>query len=147
MTSQVASSITNTEPDSIATGKTDRKGKPWEISTDGITYMTTWESGIYNGKWKKHTVTEGMILEVYLDSRGIPTVGCGHKVLPSENLKTGEKISLDTARRLFRADLEDVEKQVNKKIKAPCINMNTTPSLTSLSMPAHTLDSTVSRSK
>lgn len=39
------------------------------------------------------TVREGRRNDVYLDSRGIPTVGIGHKVLPEDNLKVGDVIS------------------------------------------------------
>jgi GH24 family phage-related lysozyme (muramidase) len=38
-------------------------------------------------------VREGRRNDVYLDSRGIPTVGIGHKVLPEDNLKVGDVIS------------------------------------------------------
>lgn len=36
---------------------------------------------------------EGLSLEVYLDTKGLPTVGVGHLVLPCDNLKVGDVIS------------------------------------------------------
>ncbi len=39
------------------------------------------------------TVREGRRNDVYLDSREIPTLGIGHKILPDDNLKVGDVIS------------------------------------------------------
>ncbi len=49
---------------------------------------------------------EGLRLTVYKDSLGYPTVGYGHLVHPRDDLKLGEKISLERAEELFQHDLE-----------------------------------------
>ena len=49
---------------------------------------------------------EGQRLEVYLDSRGIPTVGVGHKVLPEDNLWVGDRITQAQSDALLRRDAE-----------------------------------------
>lgn len=50
-------------------------------------------------------VVEGMILQVYPDDQGNPTVGCGHLVLPIDNLYVGQMISVERAKDLLRCDL------------------------------------------
>jgi GH24 family phage-related lysozyme (muramidase) len=47
---------------------------------------------------------EGYRTDVYLDSLGIPTVGIGHKVLPSDGLKVGDRIDDARAGELFAND-------------------------------------------
>lgn len=93
-----------------------RKGKPWILSNQGLVFMSVWESGVYNGKFKGHIVQEGMILEVYDDGYHIPTVGFGHKVLPSDNLRMNDKISLEQAKTFAKNDLKSFIERVNAKI-------------------------------
>lgn len=50
---------------------------------------------------------EGLRLDVYKDSRGYLTVGYGHKVLPSDNLKLGQVITLERAKKLYEGDIND----------------------------------------
>jgi GH24 family phage-related lysozyme (muramidase) len=47
---------------------------------------------------------EGRRNEVYLDSRGKPTVGIGHLVQPGDGLKVGDKISDDQVDAFFQQD-------------------------------------------
>jgi GH24 family phage-related lysozyme (muramidase) len=47
---------------------------------------------------------EGRRSVVYRDSRGLPTVGIGHLVLPADNLVVGDTISDDRVDALFRQD-------------------------------------------
>lgn len=48
---------------------------------------------------------EGKRNDVYLDSRGIPTVGIGHKVLPIDKLKVGDVIPDARVFSLFNSDI------------------------------------------
>jgi GH24 family phage-related lysozyme (muramidase) len=47
---------------------------------------------------------EGYRRDVYLDSQGNPTVGIGHKVLPSDHLKVGDIITDGQVEDVFRKD-------------------------------------------
>lgn len=47
--------------------------------------------------------SEGCRLDQYLDASGFPTIGWGHKVLPSDGI--GQTISQETADRLLAQDL------------------------------------------
>lgn len=47
---------------------------------------------------------EGRRNDVYPDSLGIPTVGIGHKVVPSDNLTVGDVIADDRVNQLFAQD-------------------------------------------
>lgn len=49
---------------------------------------------------------EGYNLTVYKDSLGYLTVGIGHKVTSSDNLKLGQKISATQANAFFKADID-----------------------------------------
>lgn len=49
---------------------------------------------------------EGLRLDVYLDSRGIPTVGVGHQVLPEDNLRVGDRITQAQSDAFLRRDAE-----------------------------------------
>ena len=49
-------------------------------------------------------VDEGKRLKVYRDSLGLPTVGIGHLVRPSDNLKVGDVISEARCNELFSQD-------------------------------------------
>ena len=48
---------------------------------------------------------EGFKDTVYLDTLGYPTVGWGHKVLPEDGLKLGDKISIEKAKQFLAKDL------------------------------------------
>jgi lysozyme len=60
---------------------------------------------------------EGIVLQPYLDSVGVPTVGIGHTSaagLPYPGQMWGQKITLEQAMRLFIKDVERYEKTVNE---------------------------------
>ena len=52
---------------------------------------------------------EGISLTVYEDTNGHLTVGIGHKVLPEDKLKLGDRISHERATTLFLKDLKDAD--------------------------------------
>lgn len=114
----------DTEPGSIVMSKDKRLAKPWELSSQGMTFMAVWESGVLNGKFRGMPVQEGFILQVYDDHPenpkiNKPTVGLGHVVQAGDKLKKGDKITLEKAKEFFRKNIEGVEKQVNRKILVP----------------------------
>jgi lysozyme len=116
----IAAGPTNTTTDSVKTGAAPRIGKPWTASESLLPFLGTWENGVMNGKNFAHQmVTNGFILEVYEDSRGLPTVGCGHLVVEADKLKVGEKIKEDTAKELLKRDLASAEGAVNRNVKVP----------------------------
>jgi hypothetical protein len=47
---------------------------------------------------------EGCRTTVYSDSRGLPTVGIGHLVVPADNLQLDDVISMDRVNALFASD-------------------------------------------
>ena len=47
---------------------------------------------------------EGYVKKVYRDSKGIPTIGIGHKILPGEDFSQG--ISPEEAQQLFQSDIQ-----------------------------------------
>jgi lysozyme len=111
---------TNTTSDSVKTGSTTRLGKPWKVSANLLQFLGTWENGVMDGKNFAHqAVTNGFILKVYKDSRGLPTVGAGHLVVAADKLKVGAKITEARARELLKCDLATAESAVNKNIKVP----------------------------
>lgn len=57
---------------------------------------------------------EAYRLTVYLDSEGLPTVGEGHLVLPSDNLKLGDVITAERADKFLEQDLAEAESCVNR---------------------------------
>lgn len=116
----IARGYANNRVDSLVTGVSDRLAKPWKISDKLLPFLGEWESGVLNGKnYKGHLVTDGMILSVYLDSKGLPTVGCGHLIQPADNLKMGDTITLEKAKEFLRNDLKTMEAAVNKKVLVP----------------------------
>lgn len=118
--SLLGSAPANTDPDSLVHLTTARIGKPWSISNQGITFIAIWESGIRNGlNWQHQRVTDGFILTVYDDGYGIPTVGLGHAVVPQDNLRIGNRITIEQARQLFRKDSQRVEENINNLIRVP----------------------------
>lgn len=111
---------TNTRTDSVKSGATARLGTPWKVSDNLLQFLGIWENGVMNGKNFAHqVVTNGFILKVYKDSRGLPTVGCGHLVVPADKLKVGDKIKEKQAKDLLKSDLATAENAVNKNIKVP----------------------------
>lgn len=60
---------------------------------------------------------EGIVLHVYKDSRGFPTVGCGHLVLPGDNLKVGDKITQEQCDAFLAHDLGKCEDAINAVVK------------------------------
>jgi lysozyme len=116
----IATGTTNTTPNSLQLGTTDRLWKPWAVSDSFFPFMAEWESGILNGKnYANQKVTNGMILYVYLDSRKLPTVGCGHLVVAEDHLKIGETITYEQAVNFLKQDLKIAEARVNILIKVP----------------------------
>lgn len=115
----IVSAKSNLTVNAVTEGKTERLAKIWSVSNQGIAFMAEWESGVYNGVYKRHKVTEGMILTVYNDGYGLPTVGLGHLVLAEDHLKLGDTISLERARQLARKDLGKAEKPLNSRVNVP----------------------------
>lgn len=116
----VVSGTTNTTPDSVKTGTTDRLGKPWTVSDKLLPFLGTWENGVANGKNFAHQmVTDGFILTVYNDSKKLPTVGCGHLVVTEDKLKLGDTITKERAQALLKKDLSTAEKAINSKVNVP----------------------------
>src|SRR5438477_2928267 len=111
---------TNTSTDSVKSGSTARLGNPWKISENLLQFLGTWENGVMNDKNFAHqVVTNGFILKVYKDGRGLPTVGSGHLVAAADKLKVGDKIKEGRAKELLKSDLATAESAVNKTIKIP----------------------------
>jgi lysozyme len=110
----------NITTESLAEGKSERLWKPWKISDNGIEFIAVLESGVLNGKnFMGQQVTNGMILKVYLDSRNLPTVGMGHLVKSSDNLKVGDIISLEKARDFAKKDKFKAVNAINDLVKVP----------------------------
>ncbi|TDN62569.1 lysozyme [Paraburkholderia sp. BL10I2N1] len=119
MPDALATAVTNTSPNSSVNVQTGRLSKPWFVSNDGLSFIAVWESGTLNGIYGGHKVIEGFILMAYRDNVGIPTVGCGHRILPSDHINVGDTISLERARNLKKKAIEQVEKRLNSDIKVP----------------------------
>jgi GH24 family phage-related lysozyme (muramidase) len=60
---------------------------------------------VYSDIRKKMISEEGLKFEVYLDSLGFPTVGIGHLVKPEDNLKIGDKITINQINDFFKNDI------------------------------------------
>jgi len=111
---------TNTNPDSYVVATTPRLWKPWRVSDKGLSFIAVWESGVLNGvNFQGHLVTDGFILKAYLDNYGIPTVACGHRIIPEDNIHVGQTISLDRAREFKKRDIETAEKRINSSVHVP----------------------------
>lgn len=72
------------------------------VNSDGKTLIKKWE---------------GEKLVVYADAAGKLTVGVGHKIVPADNLKLGDKITQAKSDEFFTADLGKVEAAINKHPK------------------------------
>jgi GH24 family phage-related lysozyme (muramidase) len=57
---------------------------------------------------------EGQKLKVYKDSEGHLTVGVGHKVLPADNLKLGDKITQKKSDAFFKSDMANAVSDAEK---------------------------------
>lgn len=119
MSRPLGSAVTNTNPNSCVIVQTDRLCKPWKLSNDGITFMAVCESGVLNGTYMGMPVVDGMILKVYVDSKGYPTVGLGHKIIPSDHLRVGDTISVGRARELSKINLAESESAINRRVRVP----------------------------
>lgn len=62
---------------------------------------------------KRH---EGLVLHVYQDAAGYPTIGYGHLIKPNENFTT---ITEEEAEKLLLQDLLHAERSVIRNINAP----------------------------
>ncbi len=111
---------TNIKPNSVVVARSKRLAKPWQLSDKCIAFVGEWESGLMDGKnWKGHTVVGGLILTVYDDGWGIPTVGLGHAVVPGDHLKMGDSITLERANLLAKQDLMAVTDAISSSTKVP----------------------------
>jgi len=120
MPDALGTAITNTNSNSCVIVRTDRLCKPWRLSNNGYTFMAVWESGVVNGiNHKGLPVVDGFIVKVYDDGYHIPTVGLGHKVLPQDNLRPGDVISVQRARNFFEVNLRPVERIINNDVSVP----------------------------
>jgi lysozyme len=120
MSDPIATADTNTQPRSVAAAATERLAKPWSVSDKALPFLGTWENGVQNGKnFAGQQVTDGFILQVYNDSRSLPTVGCGHLVVAADKLKLGDKIKQDAAEKFLKKDLAEAEKAVADKVTVP----------------------------
>lgn len=119
MPDALATAVTNTNPNSCVNVQCSRIGKPWQLSPDGISFIAVWESGLLNGTFAGHKVTEGFILRAYLDNKGIPTVGCGHRIQPGDNIDVGDIITLERAREFKKKAFREIEARLNKDIHVP----------------------------
>jgi len=119
MPDALAIAVTNTDPNSCVHVQCPRFGKPWKLSNDGIAFMAVCESGVLNGTYMGLPVVDGMILKVYVDSNGYPTVGFGHKVTPSDHLHVGDTISVEHARELAQNNFYECESAINRRIRVP----------------------------
>lgn len=73
-----------------------------KISDNGIEKLMEWE---------------GVVLHVYNDAGGLPTIGCGHLIQPGEDFSKG--ITHDQAFTLLKKDLERFESAVNDLVTVP----------------------------
>lgn len=120
MSQPLATALTNTDPNSFVTAYSARLGKPWQVSDEGLSFTAAWESGLLNGvNFQGHHVTQGFILKAYLDNVGIPTVGCGHRIVPADNIQPGQTISLDRAREFKKNDVDRMERRLNSDVRVP----------------------------
>jgi GH24 family phage-related lysozyme (muramidase) len=78
-------------------------------SVQKAVYQKFWTSSRNLETFKMHlirylSIREGVLNRVYKDSKGIPTVGIGHKVLMGDNLALGQTISDEKVMQLFYSD-------------------------------------------
>ncbi|MEX3810083.1 lysozyme [Paraburkholderia sp. BR13439] len=119
MPDALGTAVTNTNPNSCVAVQSGRLCKPWHVSPEGLSFTPVWESGVLNGIYQGHQVTEGFILKAYLDNVGIPTVGCGHRIIAADHIEVGQVISLERAREFRRRNVAEVERRLNSGIHVP----------------------------
>lgn len=110
---------TNQIPNSLVVLTSNRLTKPWSLSKEGVKFIAVLESGIMNGTFKGLPVQDGFILQAYDDGYGYPTVGLGHKIQKIDNLRLGEKISLERAKNIFSQDIKTFERSIHAAVKVP----------------------------
>lgn len=116
----ICTAPTNNTLESCVTAQVNRSWKPWRVSDEGLSFIAEWESGVLNGvNFLGYTVTDGFVLKAYLDEVGIPTVGCGHRILPDDEIQIGQEISLDRARAFKRHDVSVAERRINADVRVP----------------------------
>ncbi|NML32674.1 lysozyme [Paraburkholderia antibiotica] len=116
MPDALGTAVLTTDPNSCVTVQSGRLCKPWHVSPEGLSFTAVWESGVLNGVFRGRQVTEGFILKAYLDNAGIPTIGCGHRIIPADHIEVGQVISLERAREFRRRDVAEVERRLNAGI-------------------------------
>ena len=78
---------------------------------------------------KEIVADEGMVLHVYKDHLGYPTVGCGHLITEKDeefNKPEGYKISSDRANTLFATDLENAIDDCRKLYSGTIVKIDPT---------------------
>lgn len=60
---------------------------------------------------------EGVVLMVYRDVSGIPTVGCGHVVLPEDGLSVGDEITQAQCDAFLAHDVAKCEAAIERYVK------------------------------
>lgn len=58
-------------------------------------------------------VREGIRLKAYKDSRGLPTIGVGHLIVPADHLKVGDTITQAQCDAFLAQDIKQCEDAVN----------------------------------
>ena len=108
--SPIATGITNTTPNSVQIGTTDRLGKPWVFSVAGLNFLRNYEH---------------LVLHMYNDSANHATIGYGHLihhgpisgVISEQPFLNG--ITEQQATELLRQDLKPREILVNSSVLVP----------------------------
>lgn len=62
---------------------------------------------------------EGIVLHVYRDSKGLPTCGCGHLIVPADHLKVGDKITQEQCDAFLAEDMGAAEHAINSVVTVP----------------------------
>lgn len=75
---------------------------------------------------------EGFVKTVYDDGNGFPTVGYGHKVVPTDDLKLRDTITDERADTFFGTDLPPMEKAVRNAAGTTDLSQNEFNALTDL---------------
>ncbi|NML30216.1 lysozyme [Paraburkholderia antibiotica] len=128
MPNAYGSTTINSASNSYIGAPGNRHDRPWRASGRIKTFIAVWESGRLEGTTRifhpdqthiDAPVSNGMILLVYRDDRGNPTVGCGHLVVPEDNLQVGQTIAVAHATALLENDLRRTENAINRNINIP----------------------------
>jgi GH24 family phage-related lysozyme (muramidase) len=62
---------------------------------------------------------EGVRLSAYRDSKGLPTIGVGHLIVPGDGFNMKSRITQEQCDELFAQDVQKYENAVNKCVKVP----------------------------